>query len=217
MRADKSFLELIFEHIGSRLKHEVECLLIGGNAMIYYGLRESTKDVDLVFYDKKDVAGVSQIILSHPLYRNAKILRELPYKINPELLELGKPIVIGSKDLPRFDLFYKRVFRVDTTEMVKNSIRSVRFDLLKLKLVSLENLLFLKAVSGRPVDFEDIANVLKSLPVDWKRFLDLAKKYYKTDSRPVWFALGSFHDLNKKEKLIPRHVITEISGLFGVE
>jgi len=214
MRSDKEFLDMILTYIGERLKHEVEGLLIGGNAMIYYGLKEVTKDLDLVFFQRKDISGIIQIILSHPLYRNAKILRKLPYKIKPELLKRGEPTIIGNSDLPRFDIFYKHVFSIEVEKMFQSSKRSIRFDLLKLKLIEPENLIFLKAVTTRPVDMEDVMRLIKSLNIDWNALVEIIKGYYKENRKAVWFALGSFYDLNKKEKIIPDFVIKSIEKLF---
>lgn len=217
MRADKGFLEGVFEHVGKRLNHEVEALLIGGNVMIYYGLKESTKDIDVVFFNRKDISAISQMILHNPIYRTAKVLKELPYDINPELLKQGQPTIIGNKDLPRFDLFYKYVFSVDTKEMFERASRSIRFELLKLKLAETEHLIFLKAVSASPVDLEDIIRICKEVKINWNVFVDFVKEYHKKDNRPVWFALGSFYDVNKKEKVISRFVIKEIEKLFKKE
>ncbi len=214
MLADREFLESILSFIGKKLKHEVEGLLIGGNAMLYYGLKGQTKDLDLVFFKRKDLAGIVQIILSHPLYKKAKVLVKLPYKLNEGLLKKGKPTVIGNSDLPRFDLFYRYVFSVDTKEMLEKSKRSIRFDLLKLKLVEPEDFIFLKCVSGRPVDLEDVKRIVKNLSINWSEFVIRVKKYYKKDHKPVWFLLGSIYEINKKEKIFPKNIVRKIEKLF---
>jgi hypothetical protein len=217
MLADKEFLESLLEFIGKKLKHEVDGLLIGGNAMLYYGLKEQTKDMDLVFFQRKDLTGIIQIILSHPLYRKARVLSELPYEIKPELRKKGEPTVIGNSDIPRFDLFYKHVFSVDMKKTFQTSKRSIRFDLLKLKIPTPESLIFLKSVTSREVDMEDIIRIIKRLEIDWSVVLEIIKDYYKTDERPVWFALGTFYDINKKEKVIPEFVLKGIAKLFNVK
>jgi len=214
MQFDKELLDSVLSYIGERLNHEVEGLLIGGNAMIYYGLRGQTKDSDLVFFDRRDLTGVIQIILSHPIFRKGRIMKELPYKINPELLKKGEPTVVGNKDIPRFDLFYKFVFGVDAKRIFESASRSIRFGLLKLRIAEIEHLIFLKAVSARPVDLDDIVRICKELKIDWKVFTDFTKSYHKIDARPVWFALGSLYDVNKKEKVIPSDVIRKIQNLF---
>ena len=43
----------LFNLIGAKLDEKVECLAIGGSAMMFYGAKTETKDVDLVFLDKK--------------------------------------------------------------------------------------------------------------------------------------------------------------------
>ena len=116
MLADKELLEKLLEYIGKRLNHEVEALLIGGNAMVFYGLRGQTKDMDIVFFNKSDIAAITQIIKSHPLFRKSKITKEYPYKIDKELTKAGEPTVIGDINLPRFDLFYNSVFSVEVDE-----------------------------------------------------------------------------------------------------
>jgi len=214
MLADKELLESILSFIGKRLRHEVNGLLIGGNAMMYYGLKEQTKDCDVVLFNRIDIAGITRIILSHPLYRKAKIFKELPYRIKPELLKKGEPTVIGNSDLPRFDLFYKYVFSIDVKSIFKNTKRSIRFELFKLKIANPEDLIFLKSVTGRPVDIEDIVRLVSSLDIDWNIFLQSIKDYHKFDKKPMWFILGTLYDINKKEKIIPKFVIKEIEKLF---
>jgi len=216
MLADKELLENLLNYIGKKLSHEVDGLLIGGNAMIFYGLRGQTKDIDLVLFDKYDIAAITQIIKSHPLFKESKIIKKLPYKINPELLKMGEPTVIQNSDLPRFDIFYKHVFSIDTEKIFQNCKRTLRFDLLKLKLVEPEDLIFLKSVSRRPVDQDDIVRIIKNLQINWKYFLEFVKKYHKKDDRVIWLVLGNLYDINKKEELIPKFVIEEIVQLFGL-
>lgn len=217
MFADKEFLESLLDHIGKKLKHEVEGLLIGGNAMLYYGLKEQTKDLDLVFFQRKDLTGIIQIILNHPFYQKARVLSELPYEIKPELRRKGEPTVIGDKDLPRFDLFYRHVFSVNVEKMFHKSKRSVRFDLLKLKIVEPEDIIFLKAATGRPVDAQDIVRIVKNLEIDWNSVLKTMRDYCKVDKRPVWFALGTLFDINQEEKIIPEFVLEGLAKLFDVK
>lgn len=213
--ADKALLESLFEHIGKRLKHEVYAFLIGGNAMLYYDLRGQTKDVDIVFYKKEDIAAIIQIIKSHPLYRHVEMTRIIPYRMNKELARKGSPIFIGGKDIPRFDLFYRHVFSIDTLEM--KSIRTMRFDLLTLGLPKPEDLIFLKAAADRPQDKEDIIRLVKNLSIDWNVLFEYMKKYCKKNRKAVFFATGSFIDINKKEKIIPLDFLSQLAKLLDLK
>ena len=42
----------LFSLLGERLKKKVTCYVIGGSAMLYYGMKDVTKDIDLVFNDE---------------------------------------------------------------------------------------------------------------------------------------------------------------------
>ena len=172
---------------------------------------------DLVFFNKEDIAGIVQIIKSHPLFKKSEIVKKLPYKINPELLKRGEPTVIQDTNLPRFDLFYKFVFSVDTKGILKRCKRSIRFDLLKLKLIEPEDLIFLKGVAGRPVDQEDIIRIINNIKINWKTFLNFVKEYHKKDNRVIWLLLGNLYDINKKEKLIPKFVLEQLAKLFEMK
>lgn len=215
MLADKALLESLLEYIGKRLKHEVRGLLIGGNAMLYYDLRGQTKDMDIVFYKREDIAAVGRIIKSHPLYRKAEISRTIPYPMNKELVGKGNTTFIGGKDIPRFDLFCKNIFSIDASKIA--SIRSIRFDLLVLDLPKPEDLIFLKAAADRPQDREDIVRLVKNFSIDWNILLDILKEYYKENGKAVFFAVGSLIDINKKEKIIPQDFLEKAAKLFGLQ
>jgi hypothetical protein len=77
-----------------------------------------------------------------------------------------------------------------------------------------ESLIFLKGVSARPVDIEDIIRIIKNLEIDWRKFVEFVKGYYKKDHKPIWFLLGTIYDLNKKEEIIPKFVVKEVEKLF---
>ncbi|MBD3155549.1 MAG: hypothetical protein GF368_02740 [Candidatus Aenigmarchaeota archaeon] len=217
MLADKSLLEKLLEYIGKRLNHEVEGLLIGGNAMVFYGLREQTKDMDIVFFNKTDIAAITQIIKSHPLFRKSQITKEYPYKLDEELTKMGEPTVIGDNNLPRFDLFYNSVFSVEASDILEKTKRSLRFDLLKLKLIEPEDLIFLKGVSGRPVDKEDIIKLIKNLEINWESFLNFVKKKHKENNKIVWLLLGNLYDINQEEEIVPISVLEKIARLFDMK
>ena len=50
----------LFKLIGEILKDKLECYVIGGSAMMYYGMKGNTKDIDLVFEHEKDREKVGQ-------------------------------------------------------------------------------------------------------------------------------------------------------------
>ena len=88
--------EDIFNLIGSNLKKKLKCFVIGGSAMLYYKLKDATKDVDIVLSNEND----RQYIL--------KFMKNLGYvERNPKILYINKknvPILLQRGE-NRFDLF----------------------------------------------------------------------------------------------------------------
>src|SRR3989338_1335021 len=206
MLADKEFLESLLAYIGKRLNHETECMIIGGNAMLYYDLRGQTKDLDMVFFKKQDIAAIVKIIKNHPIYKKIPSSKKIPYYVRPELRKKGTPIFIGNDDVPRFDLFYNNIFSVDAKPIFEDSERTIIFDMLRIRLPKPEYIIFLKAAADRPQDREDIVRLVKNIAIDWKKFLSIANNCSKENERPVYFALESLHDINQKEKIIPENI-----------
>src|SRR3989344_3699501 len=134
MLADKEFLESLLVYIGKKLNHETDCMIIGGNAMLYYDLRGQTKDLDMVFFKKQDIAAFVKIIKTHPLYKTIPSSKKLPYHVRPELAKKGTPTFIGTDNVPRFDLFYKNVFSVDAEPIFNDFERTIIFDMLRIRL-----------------------------------------------------------------------------------
>ena len=44
----------IFNLIGTNLKKKIKCFVIGGSAMLYYKLKDATKDIDIVLLNEND-------------------------------------------------------------------------------------------------------------------------------------------------------------------
>lgn len=206
MLADKEFLDSVLAFIGERLKRRIDCLLIGGNAMVYYGLRGFTKDVDLVFFKSQDVSTILNILKTHPLYKGATTSREIPYKMREELAE-DKPIFLAGKDIPRFDIFYKKIFSIDAEILAKHCKRNMLFDLLNIKIAEPEDLIILKAATERPRDKEDIALLVKELEIDWAKLGDYLSEVAKDNNRIALYVV----DTLLKVKSIPRATLDKLA------
>ena len=47
--------EELFKLISRYLEQSIECYAIGGTAMMFYGYKNATKDIDLIFKTKKEM------------------------------------------------------------------------------------------------------------------------------------------------------------------
>lgn len=157
----KQQLEL-FELVGKELEDKVECIAIGGNAMMFYDFKSSTKDVDLVFINRGDLNKLKQALYNSGFEEktNIKIFK------NYEVID-NKPIMMEGKET-RFDLFCNEIICFRMSETIINRIKKVyEFNNLIIKVVSPEDILLLKSATERVKDREDAVSIIKKININW--------------------------------------------------
>ena len=190
--------EDLFRLISNYLDKDVECFAIGGTAMMFYGYKTTTKDIDLVFKteDERTVF--------------IKAIKKLGYKqvstkgIYPENKEKlkSKPLMYTRGD-ERFDLFLKDVFGFKLTSEITNNFHS-REDFigkkeLILKVLSKEMIILLKAVTDREADFEDISTIVEQdKNVSWDFIVDQAIKQKKNKA---WILMDLEETMKKLKEI----------------
>src|SRR3989344_1724715 len=108
----------LFKLIGNSLNKKIECFVIGGSAMMFYGAKAETKDVDLVFMNKDDMDDV------------VKALYDIGFNEKESIIKIfrryeaakNKPVMMIKDDI-RFDLFLKEII---TLKMSKTIIDRVK-------------------------------------------------------------------------------------------
>src|SRR3990167_8446256 len=108
----------LFKLIGSSLGKKTECFVIGGSAMMFYGAKAETNDVDLVFMNKNDMDCV------------VKALYDIGFEEKKSIIKIfrryeaakNKPVMMVKDDV-RFDLFLKEII---TFKMSKDIIDRVK-------------------------------------------------------------------------------------------
>ena len=160
--------------IGSQLKNKVECIAIGGSAMMFYGAKNATKDVDLVFLKEKDLIEVKKI-----LYNSGFDERKNIKGIFRKDETAGKPVMMDGKET-RFDLFLNEVigFKIHekTIERLKESHEFGNF---LVKTASPEDILMMKACTEREKDRDDAAELIRKFNINWNIILDETPKQTK--------------------------------------
>src|SRR3989344_3404630 len=167
-------IDLFKNVIGSQLKNKVECIAIGGSAMMFYRAKNSTKDVDLVFLKKEDLEDVKNILYNSGFYERKNIKG-----IFREDEAAGKPVMMDGKET-RFDLFLNEVigFRIHekTIERLKESHEFGNFIV---KTASPEDILMMKGCTEREKDRDDAAELIKKFNINWNIILDEASNQTK--------------------------------------
>src|SRR3989344_2457424 len=109
--------EKLFIEIGKTLDKKIECFAIGGTALMFLGLKDSTKDIDLVFSSKEDRTA---------FIKAAK---------NAGWLELDARIVYGEREnIPimlkfgdsRLDLFVNEVIDFSFSKQMRERAEKIR-------------------------------------------------------------------------------------------
>lgn len=162
----------LFEIISKNISKDIECYAFGGTAMMFYGYKEETKDVDILFNDISDRKEFIKAIEALGFEETSPI----KIYISEKLRDPNRPLMFKSEDT-RFDLFSKKIFKTVISPSMKENLFAVhefrgKF-VLKVNVFRSEHIVLLKAVTERQNDFDDIRKILdKNTTFDWKYFID---------------------------------------------
>jgi len=144
-----NFEDKEYHCLGILLKHNVKYLLVGGHAVNYHGYNRETKDVDILTNNDSETANnlsaaIHEIIGPHPnVTPNAIVGRKRQINLTEHGFNFE---IITSIDGLNFVEAYERANHI----IIRN---------LKLSIISKEDLIYSKQVSGREVDVQDIENL----------------------------------------------------------
>jgi hypothetical protein len=162
----------IFRLVAGTLKDDLVCYAFGGTAMLFYGYKDETKDIDLLFEDEKPrkafIAGIRQLGFEET--------SPLKIYIPEKLRDRHRPLML-RKDASRFDLFVGKIFRTRLSPGMKDNLYAVhefrQKATLTVKVLSKEHIVQLKAITERQNDFDDIRSILeKEKSFDWQYLID---------------------------------------------
>jgi len=156
--------EDIFKLIGSSLKKKIECFVIGGSAMLYYKLKEATKDIDIVLLKESD----RQYIL--------KTMKALGYaERSSKILYVNKknvPILL-QRGQDRLDLFNRKIINLKFSDGMIDRVNLVyEYGNLTAKIASREDIIILKCATDRAGDRMDASNIIKSANINWNALFE---------------------------------------------
>jgi hypothetical protein len=163
--------EELLKLIADYLKQDIQCVAIGGTAMMFQGYKTTTKDIDLVFKNEKDknifIKAIEELGYSQ---KSLKLIYD-----EKRLKNKDKPIMY-SRGEERFDLFTKNVFgfEIDFEKFIQRHDFIGKKELIIFTL-SKEYLILLKSLTGREKDYEDIETIVKiEKNIDWNSIIDSA-------------------------------------------
>lgn len=189
-------------NLSKELQKPVTVYAVGGTAMMFLGLKESTLDIDLVFNDKEGkelFMGAAQALG----YRLMDAFKMYGVKNNvPDMLTLGDE---------RFDLFVVDVVDFTFSEsMRERAVDTHQFgDMLVLKIASPQDLILMKCATDRVKDKDDARTIILNTTVKWDVLIEEAKTQVKLGRTEAIFHLGGFlEDLrNSLGDKVPEEVV----------
>lgn len=160
---DKEYLFKELDRLSSKISKPISLFMIGGAGLISYGLKEATKDID--------------VVLQNPDQLEALInaLRKLGYR-NPSPIEISKPYrmmganeILENRDGFRWDIFDRQVCNALTfsNEMKSRGTIFYTKGTLKAILASKEDIFLFKGITEREADLEDM-RLLAESGLNWK-------------------------------------------------
>jgi len=192
----------LFLNISRRLKKEITVYAVGGTAMMFLGIKDSTLDIDLVFKTVEDKDIFKHAAESLGYNKMDSIIVYGARKNKPEMLTLGDE---------RFDLFVGDVIDFIFSEnMQKRAAATHQFgEKLILKIADPHDLILMKCATDRIKDIDDSRKIINLKKINWNLILEEAKNQIKLGKYKAAFELGYF--LEKLEKEVGLKVPKEIT------
>lgn len=149
-------IESEFEALDDLLDREMTVYLLGGGAMTFRGLKDGTRDLDLLVESRSDFERL----------RDRLCERGYEKVENPvdEYASLGAAIVLDRDGACRFDVFDREVIRkLRLSDGMKNRAEEVfAGGALRACALSNEDVFLFKGVAGRSRDAEDMGRVVQA-------------------------------------------------------
>src|SRR3989344_9145611 len=197
--------EDLFNLIGKTLKKKAECYVVGGTAMMFLNLKETTKDVDIIFKEKEDYETFKETLVSLGA-KESKFKIENRQKVS-SMLDLGNA---------RFDLFLDYLIYFKLTSTIISRIKEVHeFFNMIVKVVSPEDIILFKSMADRESDRIDVSDIIKKINLNWDQILEEAELQTK-DSEYFFSAFLYNFLIGLKEDfkaIIPKEFLTKLEKL----
>ena len=193
--------ENLFRLISSYIKKDVVCYAFGGTAMMYYGYKTTTKDIDLLF----DTEGTRDTFIDAILvlgYKRMSMVSVYPANL---INEKKKPEMFTRGD-ERFDIFLKNVFQTTFREEMKKRFfarhdYTMGKNTLTVFVLSKEDLIFLKSITRREKDFDDIITIVqRESNVNWNLIIEEA--LWQSKHGDGWAILDLEETMQRLKKII---------------
>jgi hypothetical protein len=166
-------IRFVFEIVGPKLDKPVTAYHIGGNAMCWHRLKNTTKDADIVFLTKKEAETFRKALLASKFIENEIVNMDRGYAdMNTfGIFDEVKETPINQWFTPglRVDVFLKMVCGVFefSKGMKKRSIKGFESGQIVNMICAPEDVFLFKSITSREKDIADMLSLYED-QLDWK-------------------------------------------------
>ena len=192
-------------NVARRLAKRITVYAVGGTAMLFFGFKDATLDIDLVFESEVDRAIFKEAIKSLG-YLEMDAIKVYGIKRNtPQMFKL---------DDERFDLFVVEVIDFVFSDTMRERAEQIHQfgDNLILKIANPHDILLMKCATDRLKDKDDARKIIDSTKINWDILIDEAKKQVDLGKERTAFDLGYFlEDLKTKMNVnVPQEALDKL-------
>lgn len=195
----------LFLNIARMLNKKITAYAVGGTAMMFLGIKDSTLDIDLVFENENDKDAFKDAIKSLG-YREIDAVKVYGAGRNePEMLKLNDE---------RFDLFVVNVIDFVFSENMQKRAESMHQfgENLMLKIADPHDIILMKCATDRLKDKDDARKIISLGKIKWDSIIEEAKKQIELGKDKAAFELGCFLEelKNKMGLQVPQEILDEL-------
>ena len=195
----------LFLSIARILNKKITAYAVGGTAMMFLGIKDSTLDIDLVFENENDKDTFKEAIKSLG-YKEIDAIKVYGARRNqPEMLKLNDE---------RFDLFIVNVIDFIFSENMQKRAESIHQfgENLILKIADPHDIILMKCATDRLKDKDDARKIVGLGKIKWELLVGEAKKQIELGKDRTAFELGCFLEelKNKMNVEIPKEILDQL-------
>ncbi|MCW4018961.1 MAG: hypothetical protein NWF00_09840 [Candidatus Bathyarchaeota archaeon] len=159
---DKNYLQQEFDKLNANTKHQLTLFLIGGGAMAFYGLKDATKDIDIILTSSEDLNGLKAALESTGYKTPEPAFITTPYN------NMQTNAILENQDGFRWDLFVNKVCNALTlTAAMKQRAKQLyKGNCLTVAIAAKEDVFILKGITERETDLDDM-RILAESGLQW--------------------------------------------------
>lgn len=201
----------LFLTLSKFVKKKINVYAVGGTAMMFYGFKDNTLDIDLVFDNEKERNTFKEAIKEMGY---VKMDSNEVYKKKENQHEM---FTLGDE---RFDLFIDKVVLFLFSENMKKRAKQKTYqygDNFILNIAAPEDIIIMKCATDRAKDREDAKKIIEKFNINWELLISAAEDQVKLGKEIAVMELGCFlEELVVQMKVkIPKEVLDKLFKIFN--